>query len=137
MDKFLDPHRVYAVAFIDNVTIHFGMFYKHLKHMDTVLMAMSEVSLILRVEKIQFVVCSNIVNLGHNMGCRKHQPEDKKVEAVLKMNKPEMKKQLQFCLGLFNCQRAYVPSYSDIALLLTALTKAKMPYKQLVGPEQQ
>ena len=45
------------------------------------------------------------------------------------MNRPEIKKQLKSCLGLFNYYRAYVPSYSEIVLPLTALAKAKMPQK--------
>ena len=72
LDKILDPHAKYALAFIDDIATHSSTFDEHLRHVDAVLKTIGEAGMTLHVKKCQFAG-ANIICLDHNIGCRKHQ----------------------------------------------------------------
>jgi hypothetical protein len=118
------------------IAIHSDSFDDQLKHFGAVFAALRSAGLTLRLEKCNFAR-STISYLGHNIGSGTHQPGDKKVQAVRDMTRPKTKKDLQSFLGLCNYYRNYVQAYSEIALPLTKLTKAKLPMIIEWGLEQQ
>ena len=56
MEKILDSHKKYAVAFIDNIAIHSSTFDKHLKHVDAELTAIGHVGITLHMENVSLLV---------------------------------------------------------------------------------
>jgi hypothetical protein len=136
MDKLLEKHREYATAYIDDIAIFSNTFEEHLVQVEAVLLTLKQAGITLRIEKCKFAQ-STVMYLGHKVGCGMHQAGDKKISAVRNIKRPDTKRELKTFLGLCNYYRSYVENFSEIALPLTYLTKARLPQKLEWGELQQ
>ncbi|GFW62743.1 retrovirus-related Pol polyprotein from transposon 17.6 [Trichonephila clavipes] len=57
----------------------------------------------------------------------RHSPDKERIKVIQNLQAPTTKKQLRSALGLCNFYRQYIPNFAKIALLLTELTKKKVP----------
>ncbi|XP_070180343.1 uncharacterized protein [Littorina saxatilis] len=67
--------------------------------------------------------------LGHIIGHGTMRPVQSQVDKMLKLGRPETKKQVRAIIGLISYYRRYVPKFSDLVSPLTNLTKGKLPNK--------
>ncbi|GFW95189.1 retrovirus-related Pol polyprotein from transposon opus [Trichonephila clavipes] len=71
---------------------------------------------------------SKVVQTIFDFACR-HSPDKERIykSAIQNLQAPTTKRQLRSALGLCNFYRQYIPNFAKIALLLTELTKKKVP----------
>ncbi|GBO25306.1 Retrovirus-related Pol polyprotein from transposon 17.6 [Araneus ventricosus] len=63
--------------------------------------------------------------LGHKIGGGKHAPDEEKIAAIKRLERPKTKKDVRSVLGLMGFYRSYIPNYAEFATPLTELTKGK------------
>ena len=89
----------------------------------------------LRLSKCKFAQ-SQIKLLGQIVGNNERKVDPQKVEAVLKIQPPTSKKEIQSFLGLLKYYRSYVSGLSRRALCLTELTKGRKANELSLNSEQ-
>ena len=114
--------------FMDDLMIATKEWGRHLQVLDQVFLRLREVQLaacpkkcILGAEAIPF--------LGHYIQQGTLMPEEDKIEKLAKAAPPKTKRELRAFLGLVGYYRKFIPSFAEIALPLTDLTKGKHPDK--------
>ena len=122
MNIILQPHSVYADAFIDDIAILSKTFNDHLKHLDAILTDLDKNNITLKLKKCKFAQ-RHVTCLGHEVGSGKHQPCMDKVSAIKNIQKSHTKKNLKSFLGLAGFHISYIAYFADIALPLTDLTR--------------
>ena len=65
--------------------------------------------------------------LGHVVGGGSIQPQDRKIEKILEMRKPETKKELRSFLGTVGFHQKYIDKYTEKGKALTDLLKKGEP----------
>ena len=126
MNKILEPHGRYAVAYIDDIAVYSDTWEDHLKHIAAVLHSFREAGITFRLDKCKFAH-SELKFLGHKIGNGTVQLNELKVESIMNIERPFTKKALRSYLGLMNYYRAHIPDYAKIASCLTDLTKLRQP----------
>ena len=126
MNKILEPHGKYAVAYIDDIAVYSDTWEDHLKRIAAVLHSFREAGITFRLDKCKFAH-SELKFLGHKIGNGTVQLNELKVESIMNIERPYTKKALRSYLGLMNYYRAHIPDYAKIASCLTDLTKLRQP----------
>ncbi|XP_072181387.1 uncharacterized protein [Diadema setosum] len=80
---------------------------------------------------------SQVEFLGHVFGLGQVSPRPGKVESIMKLSRPETKKQLRSLLGMTNYYRKFISNYAAIAAPLTDKTKKAEPNKLEWGVPQE
>ncbi|CAM5173812.1 unnamed protein product [Eretmochelys imbricata] len=116
----------FAVAYLDNVAIFSDSWEEHLEHLQAVFQCIREAGLMVKAKKCQ-IGLNRVTYLGHQVSQGTINPLQAKVNAIQNWPVPKSKKQVQSFLGLARYYRRFVPHYSQIATLLTDLTRKKQP----------
>lgn len=123
-DRVLNPHKEYADAYIDDVTVGSNTFEEHLRNLDAVLNSFAVAGITFKLDKCEF--CKpKITLLGFIVGNKEIQVVQSKVQAIQNIQYPTTKKQIRSYLGVCNYWRQFMPNFSEIASPLTDLTKSK------------
>ena len=75
--------------------------------------------------------------MGHLVGSGRRRADPDKVVAVHNMKIPETKQQVRQVLGFFSNFREYIPKFSELAKLLTDLTRKWVPSRIPWGQQEQ
>ena len=118
----LEPHRSYAVCYIDDVCVKSDTWTEHLLHLNNVFNAFIAAGMTLRLSKCVFAK-SKVKFLGHLVGCGEIQLLPDRVEALKALVPPTTKKLVRSALGMFGFFRNFIPHFAEIALPFTELTK--------------
>ena len=124
----------FCFAYVDDVLIYSRTAEEHIEHVARVLQRLREVNLLVHPEKSIFAT-PVVEYLGHNVSMYGLTPSDAKVAAIRALKSPTNVKELRSAMGLMNYYRAYIPSFSSMAVALTALTKKGVAFQW--GPEQE
>ena len=135
MDTILRDHSEYAGPFVDDVAVHSLQWDLHLDHLKNTLGAFRDVGMTLKLSKCKFAM-PKIYFLGHHVGSGSMSVVDAKVAAIMNLPEPTSKKLVRSFLGMCNFYRTYLPRYSEVALPLTELTKAKAGNKFTLNDDQ-
>jgi hypothetical protein len=135
MDTVLKDHTEYAGPFVDDVAVFSLAWESHLKHLENTLGAFEEVGMTLKLSKCKFGL-PKVDFLGHHVGSGTLSVIESKVDAIMKLPEPTSKKLVRSFLGMCNFYSTYLPGYSEIALPLTDLTKARVGNKFTLNAEQ-
>jgi hypothetical protein len=134
-DLVLEPHRKYARAYIDDVTVGGHTFEEHLKHLKNVLKAFQEVGIKFKLEKCEFAK-PKIQLLGFIVGSGEIQLIESKIKAIRDIAYPTTKRGVRSYLGMCNYFRHFIPHFSQIASPLTDLTKSKSHNRFVLNDDQ-
>jgi hypothetical protein len=126
MDSILRPHRDYADAFVDDVSIYSMSWLEHLTHLRKVLQSFKDSGMTLRLSKCVFAQ-SHVQFLGHTVGQNTRSVIHDRVTAIQQIPEPSTKRQLRQVLGVIGFYRQYIHHYSEIAHALTEMTKKDRP----------
>ncbi|KAK7092391.1 hypothetical protein V1264_008140 [Littorina saxatilis] len=117
-----------AVSFFDDILIATEDWQSHLISTEQVLDKLDRNGLTVRPSKVE-AGFEQIEFLGHIIGHGTMRPVQSQVDKMLKLGRPETKKQVRAIIGLISYYRRYVPKFSDLVSPLTNLTKGKLPNK--------
>jgi len=131
----LHPHFLYANAFIDDTIVFSKSWSCHIVHLGEVLKSYQEAGLTLKLSKCVFAK-QKINFLGHEISKGSRSPNFDKVLAISGIPEPSTKKMLRIFLGMAGFFKNFVYNYSEIAVPLTNLTKAKQSNKISFNEEE-
>jgi hypothetical protein len=129
MQSVLSPYLwIFALVYIDDIVIFLRTFDDHLKHVDSILEAITEAKITLSPSKCHFGY-ESILLLGQKvsrLGLSTHQ---EKVSAILDLKEPKNVHDLQVFLGMMVYFSSYIPFYAWIVHPLFQLLKKKKEWR--------
>jgi len=121
LDKFI-------VVFIDDILVYSKSLEEHEQHLRFVLQILYEKKLYAKFSKCDFWL-DHIEFLGHVISKDGILVDPKKVEAVVKWNRPTNVTEVRSFLGLAGYYRRFVEGFSKIAGPLTHLTHKRVKFE--------
>ncbi|KAJ0068821.1 hypothetical protein NL108_011442 [Boleophthalmus pectinirostris] len=118
----------FVFVYLDDILIFSRDPSEHRQHVRLVLQRLLENKLFVKGEKCEFHA-SSVSFLGFIIESGQVKADPKKIQAVSEWPPPCNRKQLQRFLGFANFYRRFIRDYSKVALPLTRLTSAKLPFQ--------
>ena len=129
MRKLLGPLQSKDVNnFIDDILVSNEDWSEHIQTVDKVMQRIEEEGLTAKPSKCCFGFY-RLSFLGHMVGGGSMQPEQDKVDKLMKAERPKTKKQARAFLGLAGYYRRFIKNFTQIATPLTEATKKGKPDK--------
>ena len=130
MDNILRGTESYAGVYLDDIVIHSSNWRDHMDHLTEILGRLESSGLTIKLKKCIFGA-SDCTYLGYQIGRGGVKPEQRKIEAILEMSRPQTKKEVRTFLGITGYYRRFVQNYATITEPLTELTRKNLPEKIL------
>ncbi|XP_049275480.1 uncharacterized protein K02A2.6-like [Rhipicephalus sanguineus] len=124
-----------VVCHMDDILIWGSNSHEHNETLRNVLQALAKAGVTLNDSKCVFNV-QRLTFLGHWLDEDGIRPDEKKVEAILKMESPKNRTELQRVLGMATYLARFVPNLSDILQPLTLLLSKKQEFAWGAPQEQ-
>ena len=124
---FADMLDVCVVVYLDDILIYSDNPDDHRKHVKEVLRRLRKHQLYARADKCEFHKDS-VEYLGYILSADGLTMSDDKVRTILEWPEPRKVRDIQSFLGFANFYRRFIPSYSEIVLPLTRLTRKNVPW---------
>ena len=121
LDKFV-------VVFIDDILVYSKSYLEHKHHLRQVLSTLREHQLYAKVSKCEFWL-KEVVFLGHVISAQRILVDPRKVEAVLKWERPTNVTEIRSFLGLAGYYRRFIEGFSIIASPMTRLTRKETKWE--------
>ncbi|GJF00591.1 polyprotein [Phanerochaete sordida] len=113
---------IFCLVYINDIVVYSKTYEEHIKHLDAVLGACEEAGLTLSPAKCHLFY-SSVLLLGHKVSRLGLSTHHEKVRAVLELERPTNRSQLQTFLGMAGYFSAFIPYYAMRASPLFALLK--------------
>ena len=126
-EVFADMLDVCVVVYLDDILIYSDNPDDHRKHVKEVLRRLRKHRLYARADKCEFHKDS-VEYLGYILSADGLTMSDDKVRTILEWPEPRKVRDIQSFLGFANFYRRFIPSYSEIVLPLTRLTRKNVPW---------
>jgi hypothetical protein len=117
----------YVVVFIDDILVYSNSHLEHEQHLRVVLQTLRENQLYAKLDKCEFWL-KEVVFLGHVISAEGIFVYPRKVEAVLKWERPTNVIETRSFLGLAGYYRRFIEGFSTIASPLTKLTRKEVRF---------
>jgi hypothetical protein len=121
MTNTLKSCRSFSLVYLDDIIVFSRSFPEHLYHLEQVLQALRDKSLILNPSKCKLVY-QQIDYLGHIISENHVQPSTEKIAAILQIKEPTTLSQANHFLGALSWYRKFLPNFSSIAAPLHSIT---------------
>lgn len=125
-----------VVNYIDDILLFTGTWLEHVKLLQTVLKRLQTEGITARPSKC-FVAYESVDFLGFNVGEGMLKPQQEKIDKIMKVRRPETKKEVRSFVGLVNFYRKFIPNCGAILAPLTDLTKRGASNKVSWGEAQE
>ena len=112
----------YVVVFIDDILVYSSSYSEHGQHLWVVLQTLRENKLYAKLVKCEFCL-KKVVFLGHVIFAEGIFVDPRKVEAVLKWERPTNMTEIQSFLALAGYYWRFIKGFSTIASPLARLTR--------------
>ena len=122
MNTVLEGLEGFACAYIDDIPIFSETVEEHFELIHTVLDHLQQHKLKLKLKKCQFFM-DEIKCLGFVVGQDGVKPDQEKVAAIRSMPPPTTVREVRSFMGMCSYYRRFIPSFSQIAEPIIALTK--------------
>ena len=116
-----------AFIYLDDIVIYGSSLEEHELKLERLMKRLREAQLKLQPDKCEFLR-PEVVYLGHVISKEGVRPDNKKLVAVREFPRPQNIKNVRQFLGLAGYYRRFIKGFSDIAKLLTILTKKDTPF---------
>jgi hypothetical protein len=117
----------YVVVFIDDILVYSNSYLEHEQHLRVVLHTLWENRLYAKLDKCEFWL-KEVVVLGHVISSKGIFVDPRKVEAVLKWERPTNMTEIRSFLGLAGYYGRFIEGFSTIASPLTKLTRKEVRF---------
>ncbi|CAI7735343.1 unnamed protein product, partial [Closterium sp. NIES-54] len=124
----------FLVAFIDDLLVYSRTREEHLKHLELVLVQLSEHRLYAKRSKCEFAK-TKLSFLGHVISHGRLEVDNSKVAVLKQWKQPSTVKEVQAFLGLPNYYQRFVKGFAAVAAPLTDLLRKDSSFSS--GPLQQ
>ena len=124
---FADLLDVCVVVYLDDILIYSDSPEEHTKHVQEVLRRLREQGLYCKLSKCEFSI-TTCEYLGYILSSDGLKMSSEKVQAIQDWPVPRKVKDIQSFLGFCNFYRRFIPSYSNITIPLTRLTRSKVKW---------
>jgi len=104
----------YVVVFIDDILVYSNSHLDHEQHLRVVLQTLRENQLYAKLDKCEFWL-QEVVFLGHVISAEGILVDPRKVEAILKWERPTNVTEIRSFLGLAGYYRRFIEGFSTIA----------------------
>jgi hypothetical protein len=121
LDKFV-------VVFIDDILIYSSSQMEHAYHLREVLETLRRNKLYAKLSKCEFWL-NEVVFLGHVISEKGISVDPKKIEVVLKWERPTNVTEIHSFLGLAGYYRRFIKGFSTIASPMTRLTRKEVKFE--------
>jgi hypothetical protein len=121
LDKFV-------VVFIDDILIYSSSQMEHANHLREVLETLRRNKLYAKLSKCEFWL-NEVVFLGHVISEKGISVDPKKIEAVLRWERPTNVTEIHSFLGLAGYYRRFIEGFSTIASPMTRLTRKEVKFE--------
>ena len=112
----------YVDAYVDDIVPHTATWDDHMRTLRQVMQKLRQHGLTAKPSKCE-IGHAKLDLLGHVVGGGSIQPQDRKIEKILEMRKPETKKELRSFLGTVGFHQKYIDKYAEKGKALTDLLK--------------
>jgi hypothetical protein len=116
-----------VVVFIDDILVYSNSHLEHEQHLRVVLQTLRENQLYAKLDKCEFWL-KEVVFLGHVISAEGIFVDPRKVDAVLKWERPTNVKEIRSFLGLAGYYQRFIEGFSTIASPLTKLTHKEVRF---------
>ena len=116
----------YVDAYVDDIVPHTATWDDHMHTLRHVLQKLRQHGLTAKPSKCE-IGHSKLDLLGHVVGGGSIQPQDRKIEKIMEMRKPETKKELKSFLGTTGFYQRYIDKYAEKGKALTNMLKKGEP----------
>ena len=116
----------YVDAYVDDIVPHTATWDDHMHTLRQVLQKLRQHGLTAKPSKCE-IGHAKLDLLGHVVAGGSIQPQDRKIEKILEMRKPETKKELRSFLGKVGFHQKYIDKYAEKGKALTDLLKKGEP----------
>ncbi|KAG5235399.1 Retrotransposon protein, Ty3-gypsy sub-class [Salix suchowensis] len=128
MNQVFQPYLdQYVVVFIDDILVYSSSYSEHEQHLRVVLQTLRENKLYAKLDKCEFWL-KEVVFLGHMISAEGIFVDPRKVEAVLKWERPTNMTEIQSFLGLAGYYRRFIEGFSTITSPLRRLTRKEVKF---------
>jgi hypothetical protein len=111
-----------VVSYVDDLLIHSPTMADHIRHLETVLVKLTEAGFTINAKKCRF--CKDEVRfLGHRIGRTGVSADPNRVQSILNYPAPRNAKQLRQFLGACNFHSRFIAGYANYIAPLTPLLK--------------
>jgi hypothetical protein len=117
-----------VVVFIDDILVYSNSYIEHEKHLREVLQTLKEHRLYAKLNKCEFWL-KEVTFLGHVILAEEILVDPRKVEAVLKWERPTNVTEIRSFLGLAGYYRRFIEGFSTIAAPMTRLTRKETKWE--------
>jgi len=117
----------YVVVFIDDILVYSNSHLEHEQHLRVVLQTLRENQLYAKLDKCEFWL-QEVIFLGHVISAEGILVDPRKVEAVLKWERPTNVTEIRSFLGLAGYYWRFIDGLSTIASPLTKLTRKEVRF---------
>jgi hypothetical protein len=121
LDKFI-------IVFIDDILIYSSSQMEHANHLREVLETLRRNKLYAKLSKCEFWL-NEVVFLGHVISEKGISVDLKKIEAILRWERPMNVTEIRSFLGLAGYYRRFVEGFSTIASPMTRLTRKEVKFE--------
>lgn len=118
----------FARVYIDDIIVYSQSIEQHRAHLLEVFDRLVSYNLVLNVKKCQFFKC-HVQFLGFTVTPDGIQPNNDKIDSVLKLAAPKSKKEVQEFLGFVNFYRDFCPGMAEKAACLYDLVKKDVEFQ--------
>ena len=110
------------ICYMDDILIYSATPEEHITHLEKVFKLLHENKLFIKKEKCEFAI-SETTFCGTIVSTNGIKIDDSKLQPLFNMPRPKNIKDIQSFLGVCNWFRDFVPSFAEISLPLTELTR--------------
>ncbi|CAF1644172.1 unnamed protein product [Rotaria magnacalcarata] len=121
MTDALKSCRHFSLVYLDDIVVFSNSFSEHLYHLQRVLSALNEQSLVLNPMKCEIAV-QQVDYLGYTISQNRVAPMKDKIAAILQIEEPCTLVQANNLIGALSWYRKFLPNFATIAAPIHAIT---------------
>ena len=119
---FADERDGFVVIYMDDITVYSRSNRKHIKHLENIFLKCIKYGISLNPRKSNFSLEEGKL-LGHIISKEGIRIDPDRVSAILKVEEPRSKKEVQSFIGQVNFLRRFIPIFVEILMNITNMLK--------------
>ena len=120
--SFANERYKFVVIYMDDIVVYSRSNMNHIRHLERVFLKCRKYGISLNPRKSNFALEEG-KNLGHIISKEGIRIDLDRVSAILKVEEPRRKKEVQYFIGQVNFLRRFIPSFVEILMNITNMLR--------------